>query len=184
MRREELEHVLRLTGRIVKDRNVLIIGSQSVLGTIPESDLPLEATASMEVDVAFFDDPDDQKADQIDACIGELSPFHETYGYYAQGVSVSTAVLPDGWRDRLVLVESENTQPGRGYALEPHDCVVSKLVAGREKDTKFADALIRAGLVRPDVVAERIELLVDVHPLVLRRLRGWVAAYLLEPDGG
>ncbi|WP_245722255.1 hypothetical protein [Micromonospora matsumotoense] len=92
-----------------------------MLGTIPEDDLPWEATASMEVDVAFFDDPDDQKADQVDAFIGEFSPFHETYGYYAQGVSVSTAVLPDGWRDRLVLVESENTQPGRGYALDPHD---------------------------------------------------------------
>jgi len=55
-------------------------------------------------------------------------------GYYAQGVSVSTATVPEGWRDRLVLVESRSTQPGRGYALEPHDCVVSKLVAGRDKD--------------------------------------------------
>lgn len=184
MRRAELEHVLRSTGRIVVDRNVLIIGSQSVLGTISEDDLPLEATASMEVDVAFFDDPDDQKADQIDAFIGEFSQFHETYGYYAQGVSVSTAVLPEGWRDRLVLVESENTQPGRGYALDPHDCVVSKLVAGREKDALFADALLRAGLVRPDRVAGRIELLVDVHPLVMKRLRGWIAAYLPKPDIG
>ncbi|WP_232430571.1 DUF6036 family nucleotidyltransferase [Salinispora pacifica] len=170
--------MLRSTGRIVVDRNVLIVGSQSVLGTIPDDDLPLEATASMEVDVAFFDDPDDQKADQVDAFIGEFSPFHETFGYYAQGVSVSTAVLPEGWRDRLVLVESENTQPGRGYALDPHDCVVSKLVAGREKDALFADALLRAGLVRPDTVAERIELLVDVHPLVMKRLRGWIATYL------
>ncbi|MEV6816459.1 hypothetical protein [Micromonospora sp. NPDC051296] len=42
-----------------------------MLGTIPEGDLPLEATASMEVDVAFFDDPDDRKADQVDAFIGE-----------------------------------------------------------------------------------------------------------------
>ncbi len=99
--------------------------------------------------MAFFDDPDDQKADQVDAFIGEFSPFHETYGYYAQGVSVSTAVLPEGWRDRLVLVESENTQPGRGYALDPHDWVVSELVAGREKDALSADALLRTGSVRP-----------------------------------
>lgn len=88
MRRAELEHVLRSTGRIIADRNVLIIGSQSVLGTISEDYLPLEATASMEVDVAFFDDPDDQKADQVDAFIREFSPFHETCGYCAQGVSV------------------------------------------------------------------------------------------------
>lgn len=109
--------------------------------------------------------------------IGELSPFHEMNGYYAQGVSVSTAVLPDARRDRLVLVESQSTQPGRGYTLEPHDCVVSKLVAGREKDHAFANALIRAGLINPAVVAERIEL-VDVDTVVLGRLKGWIAMYL------
>lgn len=52
VRRAELEHVLRSTGRIIVDRNVLIIGIQSVLGTISEDDLPLEATSSREVDVA------------------------------------------------------------------------------------------------------------------------------------
>lgn len=51
-------------------------------------------------------------------------------------------------------------------------------MAGREKGALFADALLRAGLVRPDTVAERIELLVDVHPLVMKRLRGWIATYL------
>jgi hypothetical protein len=176
MRREQLEHVLRSACQIAGDPDVLVIGSQSVLGAIPEDDLPLEATASMEVDVAFFEDPDDQKADQVDAMIGELSPFHEMYGYYAQGVSVSTAVLPDGWRDRLVLVESQSTEPGRGYMLDPYDCVVSKLVAGREKDHAFAHALIKAELINPAVVAERIEM-VDVHPLVLKRLREWIAMY-------
>ncbi|WP_434741129.1 DUF6036 family nucleotidyltransferase [Micromonospora sp. SH-82] len=176
MRREDLEHVLRSACQIVGDRNVLVIGSQSVLGAIPEDDLPLEATASMEVDVAFLDDPGDRKADKVDAMIGEFSPFHETYGYYAQGVSVSTARLPEGWHDRLVLVESESTRPGRGYTLDPYDCVVSKLVAGREKDTIFADALIRAGLIDPEVVAERIEM-VDVDLLVLERLRSWIAIY-------
>ncbi|AGZ43990.1 hypothetical protein AFR_28645 [Actinoplanes friuliensis DSM 7358] len=80
----------------------------------------MEATASMEVDVAFFDDPGDRKADQVDGAIGELSPFHEMNGYYAQGVSVTTATLPDGWRDRLVVVESRSTHPGRGLTLDPH----------------------------------------------------------------
>jgi hypothetical protein len=125
VRREQLEHVLRAASQIAGDANVVVIGSQSILGTVPEDRLPLEATASMEVDVAFFDDPDNRKSDQVDGAIGELSPFHEMNGYYAQGVSVSTATLPQGWRDRLVLVESQSTQPGRGFALDPHDCVVS-----------------------------------------------------------
>jgi hypothetical protein len=154
---------------------VLVIGSQSVLGAIPEDRLPPAATASIEVDVAFFDDPGDRKADQVDGAIGELSVFHETFGYYAQGVSVSTAVLPKGWRDRLVMVETASTAPGRGYLLDPHDCVVSKLVAGREKDYAFAAALIQAQLIDPTVVAERIEA-VDVSPALRQRLRNWIAS--------
>ena len=111
MRREQLEHVLRAASKIAGDPDVVVIGSQSILGAISEDRLPREATASMEVDVAFFDDPENRKSDQVDGAIGELSSFHEMNGYYAQGVSVSTATLPHGWRDRLVLVESQSTQP-------------------------------------------------------------------------
>jgi hypothetical protein len=174
--REQLEHILRAASQIADDPDVFVIGSQSVLGSIPEDQLPLEATASMEVDVAFFDDPDNRKSDQVDGAIGELSPFHEMNGYYAQGVSVSTATLPAGWRDRLVLVESQSTRPGRGYALEPHDCVVSKLVAGREKDHAFAKALIQAGLIDPATVAARIDTL-EVDPRVMKRLKQWIGMY-------
>jgi hypothetical protein len=93
-----------------------------------------------------------------------------------QGVSVSTATLPPGWRDRLVLVESHSTQPGRGYALDPHDCVVSKLVAGREKDHAFANALIEEGLIDPVTVAARIDTLA-VDPRVMKRLKRWIGMY-------
>lgn len=177
MKREQLEHVLRAASQITEDPEVLVIGSQSVLGAIPEHRLPSVATASIEVDVAFFNDPDDRKADQVDGAIGELSPFHETFGYYAQGVSISTAVLPDGWRDRLVVMETASTAPGRGYLLDPHDCVVSKLVAGREKDYAFAAGLIQSGLVNAAVLAERIET-VDVVPAVRQRLRSWITSQL------
>jgi uncharacterized nucleotidyltransferase DUF6036 len=179
VRREQLEHVLRAASQIAADPDVVVIGSQSILGAIPEHQLPREATASMEVDVAFFDDPDNQKSDQVDGAIGELSPFHETFGYYAQGVSVSTATLPPGWRERLVLVESQSTRPGRGYALDPHDCVVSKLVAGREKDHAFANALIEAELIDPATVAGRIDTL-EIDPRVMERLKRWIGMYTSE----
>lgn len=177
MRREQLEHVLRAASTIVGEPEMLVIGSQSILGSVAEGDLPGEATASIEVDIAFLDDADEAKSDLIDGAIGELSPFHDTYGYYAQGVSVSTAVLPRGWRDRLVTVETAATAPGRGRCLEPHDLVVSKLIAGREKDFTFAAALIREKLVDTSILAARIEDLPDVHPSVLNRMRAWVRRY-------
>jgi hypothetical protein len=67
--REQLEHVLRAASQIADDPDVLVIGSQSVIGMIPEDRLPAAATASIEVDVAFFDDPDDRKADQVDGAM-------------------------------------------------------------------------------------------------------------------
>jgi Nucleotidyltransferase of unknown function (DUF6036) len=173
VKREQLEHVLRAASNVVHERDVLVIGSQAILGAIGEDRLPAEATTSIEADLAFLDDPSDEKADAVDGAIGELSRFHETYGYYAQGVSVSTATLPAGWRDRLISLDTPATKPGRGLCLEPHDCVVSKLVAGRWKDHDFAAALIRERLIDPDVLLERIEIL-SLPDDDKSRLRSWV----------
>lgn len=109
MNREQLAHVLRAASGIVDDPDILVIGSQSLLASYDEDELPLAATTSMEVDLAYFDDADDLKADAVDGAIGELSPFHESFGYYAQGVSVRTAVLPNGWRDRVIHWSSNST---------------------------------------------------------------------------
>jgi hypothetical protein len=173
VRREQLEHVLRAASTIVGERDILVIGSQAILGTVPDEHLPIEATTSIEADLAFFDDPIDEKADQIDGAIGELSEFHATYGYYAQGVSIATATLPSGWRDRLISLATPNTEPGRGLCLEPHDCVASKLVAGRWKDQDFASALLREHLVDADTLIERIDLL-SVSVDHKTRLREWI----------
>lgn len=176
MNLDQLEHVLRAASTIVDETDVLVIGSQAVLGSIPVDQLPLEATTSIEADLAFFDDPDDEKADRVDGAIGELSTFHATYGYYAQGVSVSTATLPAGWRDRLVALATPSTAPARGLCLEPHDCVVSKLVAHRPKDLDFAAAMLRDNLVDADILVERIGDLPS--PIAVKdQLRAWVARH-------
>jgi hypothetical protein len=44
--REQLEHILRAASKIARDPDVLVIGSQSVLGSFAEDDLPFEATDS------------------------------------------------------------------------------------------------------------------------------------------
>ena len=62
MNREQLAHVLRAASGIVDDPEILVIGSQSLLASYDEDELPLAATTSMEVDLAYFDDADDLKA--------------------------------------------------------------------------------------------------------------------------
>ncbi len=75
MRRQDLAHILRAARDIAGDARVLVIGSQSILGTYDEDDLPALATASIEADIAFLDDPDRTKADAVEGSIGELSSF-------------------------------------------------------------------------------------------------------------
>jgi hypothetical protein len=84
--REQLAHVLRAACTVANEPNVLVLGSQSILGSFGEDELPPEATASIEADIAFLNDTDRQKADRVDGAIGELSAFHDTNGVYAEGV--------------------------------------------------------------------------------------------------
>jgi hypothetical protein len=71
------------------------------------------------------------------------------------------------------VLESALTAPGRGLCLDRHDLVVSKLVAGREKDFEFAWVLIEAGLVGAEVLVERAQNLETV-PAIQRRVRRWI----------
>ena len=169
MKRSELAHVLRAASAITDDPRILVIGSQAILASFGEADLPETATRSIEVDVAFFDDPDEAKSDAVDGAIGELSRFHEAFGVYGQGVGISTAVLPNGWDQRLVPFDDPEAEPSRAVCLEPHDLVVSKLVAGREKDLEFARALVEAGFVDITELEARAALL-RVIPAVRRRV--------------
>ena len=159
MNRDQLAHVLRAAATIASDGDILVVGSQAILGTADASHLPLEVTLSIEADVAFFDDPDEQKSDAVDGAIGEGSQFHAEYGYYAQGVSLETSVLPAGWRDRLIRFERADAEPAEAWCVEPHDLVVAKLVANREKDREFSIALIGADLIQVRTLLDRVHLL-------------------------
>lgn len=152
MNRAQLEHVIRASAAISGDDEIVIIGSQAILGQFPSP--PAELTVSMEADVYPKNQP--EHADLIDGSIGELSPFHSTFGYYAQGVAPDTAVLPPGWEARLIPVRSPNTHGATGWCLEVHDLVLSKYVAGREKDLEFAAAAARHGLVARDELLRRL----------------------------
>jgi hypothetical protein len=151
MTRAQLEHII-CAASAVADTQDLVIGSQAVLGQFPNA--PAELLVSHEADV--FPRTAPANSDLIDGSIGEDSPFHRTFGYYAHGVDETTAVLPEGWRDRLVLVENEHTKYVRGWRLEIHDLAIAKYAAGREKDLGFTNALARHAMVVRDVLQQRI----------------------------
>lgn len=57
-------------------------------------------------------------AEMIDGALGEDSQFHQSFGYYAQGVGPDTALLPQGWLDRVHRVQNAATNGRVGYCLD------------------------------------------------------------------
>ena len=82
--------------------------------------------------------------------IGVHSAFHESFGYYADPVDEKTAVLPKGWKSRLVNLPPGDTDGVRGLCLDPHDLAIAKYVAGREKDLIFNRELAKRQIVRKE----------------------------------
>ncbi len=113
MRRDQLEHAIRTACQIIGADAVIVVGSQALLGSVDEGLLPPEATMSLEVDILPIapDEPSTvELADRIEGVAGEWSPFEELHGFSIDGVSLSTAALPTGWRDRLVKVQNATQQ--------------------------------------------------------------------------
>ena len=154
MTRDQLEHAIRAACDIAGDTELIIFGSQAILGTWPSP--PETLTASIEVDVQPKNRPD--KTDDVDGMLGELSDFHNTHGFYVHGVTIDSAVLPSGWEMRMVSVsDPRGTRGNVGHCLEAHDLAASKLVADREKDRVFVTNLMSEGLLDADTLLARIE---------------------------
>ncbi|MBN1193513.1 MAG: hypothetical protein JXA36_07490 [Coriobacteriia bacterium] len=170
MRYDQLEHAIRAACDVADDAELLVFGSQSILGSFP--DAPISLRASIEVDVQPQNRP--EMIDHIDGALGEDSPFHAAHGFYVHGVSIEIATLPDGWLDRTVPVSHPvGTRGNAGRCLEAHDLAASKLVADREKDRQFVTTLLAEGLIDGPVLIERIGML-PADESTRTRLARWV----------
>lgn len=168
MIRKQFEHAIRAAGAILATDQVLVIGSQAIHGST-DIEIP-EAERSIEVDICALKDEDGTKADLIDGSIGELSMFQETFGYYAQGVTPNAAVLPAGWRNRLVTYESPATNGVKALCLEIHDLWISKAIANRQKDREFCAALLKRELVDRETLLARLKKVRGLDPESKQRL--------------
>jgi hypothetical protein len=152
LRYDQLEHAIRAACDVSGDTEILIFGSQAILGNF--QNVPESLRASIEVDVQPRNLPD--MADYIDGALGEESQFHITHGFYVHGVSIEVATLPDGWQERMIPISHPIRTHGKiGLCIEIHDLAASKLFAYREKDRVFVTTLL-------------IENLIDINTLILR----------------
>jgi hypothetical protein len=179
VRRADFEHVLGAAANVTGLDEFVVVGSQAILGSF--DDVPESLLRSPEADIYPLRNP--AAADLIDGALGDGSQFQLTYGYYARGVGPETAKAPAGWESRLVRRE---IPPRRGsdrspvaLCLEPHDLVLAKCAAGREKDWAYARAALEAGLVQVDTLLARVpDLPVDgrIQRAIERNLRAIATA--------
>ncbi len=152
MTRDQLEHVLRASAAITTDKSFVVVGSQSVL--LPYPNAPTELLLSNEVDLYPALHP--ERSDLIEGAIGQLSMFHDTFGYYADGVGPETATMPADWMKNAAL-----HYIGDLTVVVPdlHDIAVSKCVAGRDKDAEWVRGLFRHQMIEPARLESRLRAL-------------------------
>jgi hypothetical protein len=184
VRRDQLEHAIRTACQITGLSEVIVVGSQAILGTYTEDELPFYATRSLEVDVLPIAEDNAEiirLADEIEGVAGEFSPFAQLHGFSIDGVDLQTSALPAGWGDRLIKVQNQNTAAPSGepqyigLCLDKEDLCVPKLCAFREKDQNFVGALIAAQLVDPAVIAARLTTVPRRYRTAAQRATRWVA---------
>jgi hypothetical protein len=183
MRRDQLEHAIRTACQIIGEPAVIVVGSQSILGTFREDQLPADATMSAEIDILPIADDNDETArlaDIIEGVAGEFSPFEELHGFSIDGVDLTTSALPADWRGRLVIVQNANTAAPdgesqyAGWCLDKEDLCVAKLCALREKDQNFVAALFGAKLVDREIILTRLATVDERHRRAAERADSWL----------
>src|SRR5216684_7856777 len=173
MKKLEVDHVLRAAGRITGEKQFIIIGSQSLHGKFP--DLPDDLVKSFEVDLMAAKHADRTELLNV---IGMYSPFHGSFGYYADPVDHKTATRPKGWKGRLVNLPAGDTEGVRGLCLDPHDLAIAKYVARRDKDIVFTRELAKRGIVSRDTLLA----LLDQTP-VSEEARGRIHTHIAKDFG-
>lgn len=160
MRRSEFKEALRRAAEITGDRDIVVLGSQSVHGAFSEAVLPAPTMDSMELDCLAINDADGEKSWDLLGRAGDGSGFHQIYHIHLDGVDIGTSALPDGWTERLIpFPVEEGPDAVVGWCLEPHDLVMAKTIAGRDKDYAFVKAMVDACLVDPREAERRMRAL-------------------------
>ncbi len=156
MTRVQLAHIVRSVCSILEIDEIWVVGSQSILASFSEDELPILLTVSVEADF-FVPDWSQRDENEIEATVGEVSRFAETHGYYADPVSKETVRAPIGWENRVVPFYSELAKGCTAWCLEVHDLAISKLAAGREKDKEYVGTLLENRLVHESALRARLE---------------------------
>lgn len=136
MNRLRLDHILRSARKVTGVERFVLIGSAAVLAW--REMVPRGMVMTREADLFPYEvDNAEQVSDELDGVLGQGSMFDETFGYYCDGVSEQTAILPTDWLERSMEYSSPSTEGAIAIVPSPDDIALAKLCAWREKDREW-----------------------------------------------
>lgn len=149
MNREQLHALLTEARKQVHHAEFVIVGSLAILGAVAEP--PSTMVTSIDVDTYLKNDP--QRTGELVQALGQGSPFEDEFGYYLDPVSPHLPSFPEGWQDRLVLIDFGDV---KAFFVEANDVAVSKYMRGEDRDLRWLLAGLKGGLIDLDVIERRV----------------------------
>jgi hypothetical protein len=176
MRREDFDALIEAVASTAEVTQVIVVGSQSILASIDESELPRQVTLSPEIDVVIAEHP---RAGAVRRLLGPGSLLDSQRGVYVDVVSEATPQLPTRWRARAIEHHPAAMPWVVAVCPEVHDLALAKIGAGRrDKDLAYVEALLACAppLLDLDVLEARLPEMSGVIPVdEIDRVRAWLA---------
>lgn len=160
----DLERAVRSVSTHFNEDVVVVIGSQAALVGFPWVSDAMRDTKEIDIylgraKILERRNPEElEVSEEIFALFGRDSSFHKSFGFYVDGVSITTATMPTDWKERAVYREVKNgerTVTVIAPAME--DLVIAKLAAFCDKDKSYIEACHKAFPLDLDLIASRIE---------------------------
>ena len=148
--REDLLRAARSVAEHFSANRVIIVGSQAILLTWPDASVAMKITPEIDIYPENNRDwearnPGFEASEEISVLFGEMSQFHERFGFYLDGVDENTARMPPDWLDHSETMEID-VYGRTAIVVCPsiEDVIVAKLHRLVEKDVTFIQACAEA----------------------------------------
>lgn len=173
MNREKFAELIRNIAEITGLREVPVVGSQAILGSYSDTELPMAATRSDELDAAIAGH---RQARSVDNLLGPGSPNYAHARVWVDVVAETTANFPPGWKARRVSFCSKGTGQGIAVCPSPHDLAACKLAVFRIQDREYVSALVKSRIVDLDMLEKRTVSIERLTPARRSEIANWIRA--------
>lgn len=156
----QLKKLIKNVVESTNQKNIMLFGSQVLYAKFENIDNE-NIVKSYEADFTLYKYKNKQEledfVDVVDGSIGELSQYHQTNGFYAEGVSSFNDSFPKNYKNRLINFQYSDNPKDIVQFMNIKDVAIMKLRRMDPKDHSFLEFCIEKELFK----LEDIEKIID-----------------------